>query len=83
MPTLTAGSPVELDQYRYLEDVAWPQYESMLEAIGDGALRVTYDNGRMEVMSPLHGHEREKNSSDHSSKLSRWNGTSPCGVWGQ
>jgi Uma2 family endonuclease len=60
MPTLTASSTERPDQYLYLEDVDWSQYESMLAAIGDGALRVTYDNGRMEVMSPLPEHEREK-----------------------
>jgi Uma2 family endonuclease len=60
MPTLTAPSPVQHDQYLYLEEVDWSQYESMLAAIGDDALRVTYDCGRMEVMSPLPGHEKEK-----------------------
>jgi len=31
-----------------------------LKDIGDGTMRVTYDNGRMEIMSPLPEHERPK-----------------------
>jgi Uma2 family endonuclease len=60
MPTMMAPSTARPDQYLYLEDVDWSQYESMLAAIGDGALRVTYDNGRMEVMSPLPERETER-----------------------
>jgi Uma2 family endonuclease len=60
MATLTAPAPARPDQHLYLENVEWAQYESMLAAIGDGALRVTYDSGRMEVMSPLPEHETER-----------------------
>jgi Uma2 family endonuclease len=41
-----------------LEDVSWEFYEHLLEEIGDGHLRVTYDQGRMEIMSPLFKHEK-------------------------
>jgi Uma2 family endonuclease len=40
-----------------LEDVSWEFYEHLLEEIGDGHLRVTYDQGRMEIVSPLFKHE--------------------------
>jgi len=41
-----------------LEEVSWEFYEHLLKEIGDGHLRVTYDQGRMEIMSPLARHER-------------------------
>lgn len=38
-------------------DVDWDFYEDLLEQIGDRPLRVTYDNGALEIMSPLPEHE--------------------------
>jgi Uma2 family endonuclease len=53
---------IRLDQIRHavLHDVSWEQYESTLEAVGSGALRLTFDNGELEIMSPLSIHERTK-----------------------
>jgi len=41
-----------------LTDVPWEQYEQLLADLGDNAgRRITYDNGRLEVMSPSSRHE--------------------------
>ena len=39
-----------------LEDVTWAEYEAQLRIIGDRHIRVNYDSGRMEIMSPLRRH---------------------------
>jgi Uma2 family endonuclease len=38
------------------EGVDWADYEAMLRIVGDRPIRVTYDRGRMEVMSPIWRH---------------------------
>jgi Uma2 family endonuclease len=43
-----------------LEDVSWEFYERLLKEIGDRPIRVTYDQGRLEMMSPLPEHEDVK-----------------------
>jgi Uma2 family endonuclease len=44
-----------------LYDVSWGFYEQMLREIGDtNAVRLTYDAGRLEIMSPSGLHERVK-----------------------
>lgn len=41
--------------------VSWEQYENLLEDLVDRpGLRVSYDEGRLEIMSPLPEHERYK-----------------------
>lgn len=41
-----------------LRDVAWDEYERLLADLVDRpGLRVTYDEGRLEIMSPLPEHE--------------------------
>jgi Uma2 family endonuclease len=47
-------------QYLALHDVSWGLYEHLLEEVGDRPIRITYDNGSMEIMSPLPEHERGK-----------------------
>ncbi len=39
-----------------LEDVTWADYEAQLRIIGDRHIRVNYDDGRMEIKSPLKRH---------------------------
>ena len=39
-----------------LEDVTWEEYEAQLRIIGNRHIRVNYDDGRMEIMSPLRRH---------------------------
>jgi Uma2 family endonuclease len=43
-----------------LENIRWETYEALLEDIGDGHTRVTYDDGRMVIMAPLPLHDRKK-----------------------
>lgn len=47
----------------HLQDVSWDDYENYLAEIGDDfRLRLSYDEGRLEIMSPSFEHE---NISDH------------------
>lgn len=41
-----------------LEDVAWKTYEMLLRDTAAQRLRITYDQGRMSIMSPLPWHEQ-------------------------
>jgi Uma2 family endonuclease len=44
-------------QHFVMEDASWELYEKFLKDIGDRPVRVTYDEGRMEIMSPLPEHD--------------------------
>ena len=35
------------------DGVRWDDYEAMLRIVGDRPIRVSYDRGRLEIMSPL------------------------------
>ena len=43
-----------------MHDVSWNFYEHLLEQIGSRPIRVTYDEGSIEIMSPLPEHEKAK-----------------------
>jgi Uma2 family endonuclease len=43
-----------------LNDVSWEAYECLLAAVGDRRLRHSYDNGTLEIMSPLKRHDGAK-----------------------
>jgi Uma2 family endonuclease len=43
-----------------LHDIGWEQYETLLEALGDHHLRLTYDRGNLEFMTLSPEHERYK-----------------------
>src|SRR5437016_4133384 len=60
--TLSHPPVIPLDdiQHFVLEDATWDLYEKLLRDIGNRPIRVTYDEGRMEIMSPLPEHERPK-----------------------
>ncbi|MEK6405455.1 MAG: Uma2 family endonuclease [Acidobacteriota bacterium] len=52
---LPAGAVLRID------DVPWEEYENLLADLGEGyAVRIFYDNGRMEIMAPASAHERPK-----------------------
>src|SRR3989454_12559080 len=52
---LPAGAVLRID------DVSWEDYETLLADLGEGyAVRIFYDNGRMEVMAPASTHEKPK-----------------------
>jgi Uma2 family endonuclease len=57
-----SGSAISLDdmQHFVLEDASWDIYEKLLREVGDRPIRLTYDEGRLEIMSPLPEHERPK-----------------------
>lgn len=52
-PVLQTGFPQRLVLY----GVKWAGYEKILEGIGDSHVRITYDRGALELMSPLPIHE--------------------------
>jgi Uma2 family endonuclease len=54
------AEPLADFQHFVMEDASWDLYEKLLRDIGDRPIRVTYDQGRMEIMSPLPEHERPK-----------------------
>ena len=57
--TVAAPSSVASSfEHVVLEDMSWDFYERLLREIGSRQIRVTYDDGRMEIMSPLPKHER-------------------------
>ncbi len=43
-----------------LHDIDWEGYQSLLKVLGDRPVRVTYDRGTLELMTPLPIHERYK-----------------------
>lgn len=52
---LPAGAVLRFD------NVPWEEYENLLADLGPGyAVRIFYDNGRMEVMAPATTHEKPK-----------------------
>ena len=61
MTLATASLPPENVAGRVvLENIAWPEYEAMLNIVGDRAVRLTYDRGRLEIETPSFEHERLK-----------------------
>ena len=55
--TSTVRRPDSAAGPRFLFDgVSWDDYQAMLRIVGDRPIRVSYDRGRMEVMSPLWEH---------------------------
>jgi Uma2 family endonuclease len=47
-------------QHIVLDDVSWQFYQRLLEEIGDRPIRVTFNDGSLEMMAPLPLHERWK-----------------------
>ncbi|HXG93504.1 MAG TPA: Uma2 family endonuclease [Blastocatellia bacterium] len=44
-----------------LDNISWDEYEQLLGELGNQpSLRVTYDNGRVEIISPTYEHEKYK-----------------------
>ena len=53
----TTRSDLEGEQRVLLRGVGWEGYEALLRLVGDGHVRVTYDRGDAELMSPSLDHE--------------------------
>jgi Uma2 family endonuclease len=52
-------SPIVEGEQRFLiPRVGWDGYQALLDLIGDRPIRLTYDRGDVELMSPLYSHER-------------------------
>jgi Uma2 family endonuclease len=49
------------EQRFVFRDADWQTYQAFLEALGDRPVRLTYDRGRLELMTLSHGHERCSN----------------------
>jgi len=43
-----------------LHDIDWPGFQALLGVVGDRSVRVAYDRGVLEIMTPLPIHERYK-----------------------
>src|SRR6266540_4520163 len=57
---MTLAADIDLNQHQHivLDHMSWDFYEHLLDEIGNRHIRVTYHNGRIEIMSPLPKHER-------------------------
>ncbi|MFI5456365.1 MAG: Uma2 family endonuclease [Isosphaerales bacterium] len=60
--TISQKPPPALDGERrfLIRGVGWEGYQSLLKMVGDQPIRLTYDRGDVELMSPLLKHERKK-----------------------
>jgi len=58
----SADSDWSLDEveHLFLEGVSWELYEHLLKVVGERPLQLTYNNGELEIMSPLPEHEFAK-----------------------
>ena len=61
MATATAGSRKRTPTSSgfVFHDVTWDDYEAMLRIVGDRPIRVTYDQGTMEIFMPTFGHDSD------------------------
>jgi Uma2 family endonuclease len=48
------------EQRVLLSGISWQTYERLLADLGDRAIRLTYDRGNLEIVSPARPHERVK-----------------------
>jgi Uma2 family endonuclease len=55
-----SDSPLDDIQHIVLEDATWELYDQLLRESGDRPIRINYDQGRLEMMSPLPEHEEVK-----------------------
>src|SRR5438045_1388009 len=44
-------------QHLVIEQVSWELYERLVDELGEQHIRMSYDDGRLELMSPLPKHE--------------------------
>ncbi|HEX8203001.1 MAG TPA: hypothetical protein VF590_21170, partial [Isosphaeraceae bacterium] len=58
--------PVEGERRFVLYNVGWEGYQTLLELLDEHNVRLTYDRGNVELMSPLLVHERYKKRLGHA-----------------
>lgn len=56
----SAGWSMDSVEHLLLEGVSWELYEHLLKVVGNRPLKLTYDSGELEIMSPLPEHEDAK-----------------------
>ena len=59
-PRAGARDAIKVVQRVTMRDVPWETYESLVDANGDGPIRIAYDAGLMEIELPLPPHDRIK-----------------------
>jgi Uma2 family endonuclease len=59
-PSAPPEPAVTAERRVLLEGISWATYERLLHDIGDGHVRLTYDCGRLEIMSPGDTHQGVK-----------------------
>ena len=52
--------PAEGERRFLIPGIGWGGYQTLLGLVGDRPIRLTYDRGSVELMSPLYVHERSK-----------------------
>src|SRR4051794_10276909 len=52
--------PSEGERRVVIRGVGWQGYQTLLNLVGDQPVRITYDRGDVELMSPLFKHERSR-----------------------
>ncbi|APW59015.1 Uma2 family endonuclease [Paludisphaera borealis] len=60
---MTTAAPAKLQgtaQRFVLHDISWEDYQTFLKVLEDRPIRLTYDQGTLELMTPLSLHERYK-----------------------
>ena len=64
MATVTVPQAIAIkadpDSRFVLYNVGWDGYEAMLQIVGDRPIRLTYDQGNLELMSPSQPHEKNR-----------------------
>ena len=58
MATVTQSPPTSAEQRFLLRGMSWDFYTRLLEELDDRPIRVTFDRGALELMSPSYRHER-------------------------
>src|SRR5437867_3804600 len=60
LPPASAPAPVKTPRGILLSGIRWQTYEALLADLGDRPIRLTYDQGNLEIMAPSFDHERCK-----------------------
>src|SRR5437879_4371161 len=58
MATNLASAPAAPEQRIVLDNISWHTYETFLREFDERPIRITYDEGSLEIMTVSLGHER-------------------------
>src|SRR4051794_24735952 len=60
-PTVATDARPQIAGQRFVwHGIGWEGYQTLLQLVGNRRIRLTYDRGHVELMSPLPLHERYK-----------------------